>query len=72
MKQFITGHSTAVCRLAEALGIDPHKSRGFTIRVMGGEPVVLEIHELVEVHQIDALTTTILQYELKEKENGTV
>lgn len=72
MKQFVTGHSTAVCRLAEALGIDPHKSRGFTLRVMAGEPVVLEVHELVEVHHIDALTTTISQYELKEKENGTV
>ena len=59
-------------RLAEALGIDPHKSRGFTLRVMAGEPVVLEVHELVEVHQIDTLTTTILQYDLKEKENGAV
>ncbi len=46
---FITGHHKAIRELTEALGIDPHKTRGFTITVDACAPVIVEIRQLAEV-----------------------
>ena len=63
---FLTGHATACRELAEALGIDPHSTRGFTLTVEAGQAVVLEVRTLVR--SVDELTNVVKKFELKEKE----
>jgi hypothetical protein len=63
---FITGHHKAIRELTEALGIDPHKTRGFTITVDAGAPVIVEIRQLAEIGFVKTLVSEIKRYELKE------
>ena len=65
-KTFLTGHAAACRELAEALGIDPHSTRGFTLTVDAGQLVVLEIRTMVL--SVDELTNVLKKFELKEKE----
>lgn len=65
---FITGHHRAIRELAEALGIDPHESRGFTLTVDAGQPVIVEVRSLIKESSIGALSTTLKKYKLEEQQ----